>query len=141
MYGSTTKGDVVKRSNCILVYGNTTKGDVVKRSDCILVYGGTSKGDCTTIMYVLVHAVERTPCSVFLSCSCSIALSALTFLKNVTNAHPACVKKKERSAVKHIHIKCKYSHTWKLCTYAQTYVRTYTVEHLYYKLLYRKFLK
>ena len=30
-----TKGDVVKRSDCILVYGSTTKGDVVKRSDCI----------------------------------------------------------------------------------------------------------
>ena len=38
MYVSTTKGDVVKRSNCILVYGSTTKGDVVKRSNCILVY-------------------------------------------------------------------------------------------------------
>ena len=24
-----------------LVYGSTTKGDVVKRSDCILVYGST----------------------------------------------------------------------------------------------------
>ena len=35
MYGSTTKGDVVKRSDCILVYGSTIKGDVVKRSDCI----------------------------------------------------------------------------------------------------------
>ena len=34
MYGSTTKGDVVKRSDCILVYGSTTKGDVVKRSEC-----------------------------------------------------------------------------------------------------------
>ena len=45
MYGSTTKGDVVKRSDCILVYGSTTKGDVVKRSDCILVYGSTTKGD------------------------------------------------------------------------------------------------
>ena len=29
--GVTTKGDVVKRSVCILVYGSTTKGDVVKR--------------------------------------------------------------------------------------------------------------
>ena len=37
---STTKGDVVERSDCILVYGSTTKGDVVKRSDCILVYMG-----------------------------------------------------------------------------------------------------
>ena len=45
MYGSTTKGDVVKRSDCILVYGSTTKGDVVKRSDCILVYGSTNEGD------------------------------------------------------------------------------------------------
>ena len=45
MKGSTTKGDVVKRSDCILVYGSTTKGDVVKRSDCILVYGSTTKGD------------------------------------------------------------------------------------------------
>ena len=32
MYGSTAKGDVVKRSDCILVYGSTMKGDVVKRS-------------------------------------------------------------------------------------------------------------
>ena len=45
VYGSTTKGDVVKRSDCILVYGSTTKGDVVKRSDCILVYGRNTKGD------------------------------------------------------------------------------------------------
>ena len=44
VYGSTTKGDVVKRSDCILVYGSTTKGDVVERSDCILVYGSTTKG-------------------------------------------------------------------------------------------------
>ena len=43
VYGSTTKGDVVKRSDCILVYGSTTKGNVVKRSDCILVYGSTTK--------------------------------------------------------------------------------------------------
>ena len=45
VYGSTTKGDVVRRSDCILVYGSITKGDVVKRSDCILVYGSTTKGD------------------------------------------------------------------------------------------------
>ena len=38
-------GDVVKRSDCILVYGSTTKGDVVERSNCILVYGSTTKGD------------------------------------------------------------------------------------------------
>ena len=44
VYGSTTKGDVVQRSDCILVYWSTTKGDVVKRSDCILVYGNTTKG-------------------------------------------------------------------------------------------------
>ena len=44
VYGSTTKGDVGKRSDCILVYGSTTKDDVVKRSDCILVYGSTTKG-------------------------------------------------------------------------------------------------
>ena len=44
MYGSTTKGDVVKRSDCILVYGSTTKGGVVKRSDCILLYGSTTNG-------------------------------------------------------------------------------------------------
>ena len=55
MYGSTTKGDVVKRSDYILVYGSTTNGDVVKRSNCILVYGSTTKGDvvkrsdCNTI--------------------------------------------------------------------------------------------
>ena len=46
VYRSTTKGGVVKRSDCIiLVYGSTTKGDVVKSSDCILVYGSTTKGD------------------------------------------------------------------------------------------------
>ena len=39
MYGGTTKGGVVKRSDCILVNGSTTKGGVVERSDCILVYG------------------------------------------------------------------------------------------------------
>ena len=78
MYRSTTKGDVVKRSDCILVYesttkgdvkrshsilvyGSTTKGDGVKRSDCILVYGSTTKGDvvkrsdCTTNTYVHAH--------------------------------------------------------------------------------------
>ena len=33
VYGSTTKGDVVKRSDCILVYRSTTKGDVVKISE------------------------------------------------------------------------------------------------------------
>ena len=43
MYGSTTKGGVIKRSDCILVYGSTTKG-VVGRSDCILVYESTTKG-------------------------------------------------------------------------------------------------
>ena len=71
MYGSTTKsdvvkrsdctytsvwehyqGDVVKRSDCIQVYGSTTKGGVVKRSDCILVYGSTTKGG----------AVKRSEC-------------------------------------------------------------------------------
>ena len=30
----------MKRSNCTLVYGSTTKGGVVKRPDCILVYMG-----------------------------------------------------------------------------------------------------
>ena len=45
MYGSTTKGDVVKRSTLILVHGSTTKGDVVKRSTLILVHGSTTKGD------------------------------------------------------------------------------------------------
>ena len=38
VYGSTTKGDVVQRSDCILVYVGTTKGDVVKRSDRISNY-------------------------------------------------------------------------------------------------------
>ena len=38
MYGSTTKGDVVKRPDCILVYGSTTKGDVVKRSNSTYLY-------------------------------------------------------------------------------------------------------
>ena len=50
MYGSTTKGDAVKRSDCILVYGSTTKGDVVKRSDCTLLHGSTTKGKGNDIM-------------------------------------------------------------------------------------------
>ena len=67
MYGSTTKGDVVKRSDCTLVYGSTTKGDVAKRSDCTLVYGSTTKGDvvkrfnCTYNMVnwnVPIHSVS-----------------------------------------------------------------------------------
>ena len=29
----------MKRYDCILVYGSTTKGDVVKTSDCILCMG------------------------------------------------------------------------------------------------------
>ena len=29
---------IAKRFDCTLVYGSTTKGDVVKRSDCILDY-------------------------------------------------------------------------------------------------------
>ena len=33
VYSSTTKGDVVKWSDCILVYGSTTKGDVVEKYD------------------------------------------------------------------------------------------------------------
>ena len=46
MPGALYKGDVIKRSDCILVYGSTIyKGDVVKRSDCILVYESTTKGD------------------------------------------------------------------------------------------------
>ena len=56
MYGSTTKGDVVKRSDCILVYGSTTEGDIVKMSDCILVYESTTKGDvvkrCGCVYYI-----------------------------------------------------------------------------------------
>ena len=44
VYGSTTKGDVVK-SDCKLVYGSTTKSGVVKRFDCELVYGSTTKDD------------------------------------------------------------------------------------------------
>ena len=35
--GALYKGDVVKRSDCILVYESTIKGDVVKGSDSILV--------------------------------------------------------------------------------------------------------
>ena len=58
-YGSTTKGGVVKRSDCKLVYGSTTKGDVVKRSDCIPVYGVTTKGDVVKrsnlISYIKLH--------------------------------------------------------------------------------------
>ena len=38
MYGSTTKGDVVKRSDCILVYGSTATGDIVNRPDCVWEY-------------------------------------------------------------------------------------------------------
>ena len=39
----------MNRLDCILVYGSTTKGDVVKRSYCILVYGSTTKGDVATV--------------------------------------------------------------------------------------------
>ena len=49
-------GDVVKRSDCILVYESTTKGGVVKRSDCILVYESTTKGD----------VVKRSNCILYL---------------------------------------------------------------------------
>ena len=35
----------MKRFDCIVVYGSTTKGGVVKRSDYIIVYGSTTKGD------------------------------------------------------------------------------------------------
>ena len=56
MCGSTAKGGVVKRSDCILVYGKTTKGGVVKMSDCILVYGSTTKGD----------VVKRSDCTWYL---------------------------------------------------------------------------
>ena len=35
--GALYKGDVVKRSDCILAYESTTKGDVVKGSESILV--------------------------------------------------------------------------------------------------------
>ena len=39
----------MKRSDCILVYGCTTKGDIVKRSDCtyILDTGGLDLGELT----------------------------------------------------------------------------------------------
>ena len=53
--GSTTKGGVVKRSDCILVYGSTTNGDVVKTFDCILVYGSTTKGDVKRSDRILVY--------------------------------------------------------------------------------------
>ena len=33
----------MKRSDCILVYGSTTKGDVVKRSDYIQMHRSTTK--------------------------------------------------------------------------------------------------
>ena len=70
VYGSTIKGDVVKRSDCILVYGSTTKGDVVKRSDCILVYGSTTKGgvvkrsDCILVYgsTIKCDVVKRSDC-------------------------------------------------------------------------------
>ena len=73
VYGSTTKGDVVKRSDCILVYGNTTKGDVVKRSDCILVYGSTTKCDvvkrsnCILVYWNTTKGsvVERSDCILY----------------------------------------------------------------------------
>ena len=37
LYESTNKGDVVKRSDCILVYGSTAKGGVVKRANCTCI--------------------------------------------------------------------------------------------------------
>ena len=50
MYGSTTKGGVVKRSDCILVHGSITKGDVVKRSDCYTDMG-------STVLFFPVHVL------------------------------------------------------------------------------------
>ena len=43
-------GDVVERSDCILVYGSTTKGDVVKRSDCYTDMG-------STVLFCFVHVL------------------------------------------------------------------------------------
>ena len=64
MYGSTTKGDVVKRSDCILVYGSTTKGGVVKRSDCTYYtiileryQGWCCTNDLTTMSYYTLKSI------------------------------------------------------------------------------------
>ena len=55
MYGSTTKGDVVKRSDCILVFGSTTKGDV-KSLDCTMIdYVCT----CTLHTYIKVIPIIK----------------------------------------------------------------------------------
>ena len=65
-----TKGDVVKRSGCILVYGNTTKGGVVERSVYYVVYGHTTKSD----------VVKRSNCILYLLiCSQVIAFSFFLF--------------------------------------------------------------
>ena len=53
----STKGDVVKRSDCILVYGSTTKGGVVKRSDCMQVYGSTTKGGVVKRSDCIMHTL------------------------------------------------------------------------------------
>ena len=47
----------MKRSDCILVYGSITKGGVVKRSDCILVYGSTTEGDVVVGLYTSIQVV------------------------------------------------------------------------------------
>ena len=73
MYGSTTKGDVVKRSDCILVYGSTTKGGVVKRSDCILLYGSTTNGGVVKRSR-LYHCLHQCP-STFLVCRVCVGIT------------------------------------------------------------------
>ena len=104
MYGSTTKGDVVKRSDCILVYGSTTKGDVKKRSDCILVYGSTTKGDVKKrsdciLVYVCVTStlLFTISCSVPSSCTllCQPVLIASTSDKKYRFGVPLTVLTKQ----------------------------------------------
>ena len=69
-------GDVVKRSDCILVYGSTTKADIVKRLDCILVYGSTTKAD---IVKRLDCIHDFTGKKYFMWCYSYVSLRALLY--------------------------------------------------------------
>ena len=62
MYGSTTTGDFVKRYVYIIqVHKSTTKGGVVKRSDCTVVYGSTTEDDVVkrSSIYKCIGALPR----------------------------------------------------------------------------------
>ena len=91
MYGSTTKGDVVKWSDCILVYGSTTKGDVVKWSDCIFliyVYNAASSGYkiwwiCPKIFGLALFAVILGTQKCLVALTGPISLAYISYLRYI----------------------------------------------------------